>query len=48
MLKTDRLPAREEMQEHSKKAWEGYNLICEKMEREHWGEYITITLFSRQ
>ena len=44
MLNTDRLPTRKEMQEHPKKAWKVYNLVREKMERKHRGEYITIRI----
>lgn len=47
MLKTDRLPTREEIQEHSKKAWDVYNLYRGKLERDHWGEYFTVNPYTK-
>lgn len=42
-----RLPTREEIEEHSKKGWDVYNLHREKLERDHWDEYVTINPYTK-
>ncbi|MGH7595896.1 MAG: hypothetical protein ACREOI_06060 [bacterium] len=41
-ISTKNLPSREERREIGKKARAFYEPLREKLEKEHWGEYITI------
>ena len=42
MQATKKLPTREQLAELSRKARMFYEPLREKLEKEHWGEYITI------
>jgi len=41
-ITTKNLPSREERAEIGRKAKAIYEPLCEQLEKEHWGEYITI------